>query len=102
MKAAYHYANAVEAVGFALRTIRPSLLFREIQAVKEFYTPGRLLSVLVDHFPDDLKGEWAQRRFANRAYQGSIDQRIYNWIQTNAHLHADQLYSHYLDYKDQV
>lgn len=100
MKAARAYAQAKEAVGFALRTIRPALMLREIQAISVFYSPGRLLSVLAAHYPDDLQVEWSQRASANRAYQGAIEQRCYAWIQANAHLYTKRLYHFYLDYKD--
>lgn len=99
MKAAAPYAKAKEAMGFALRSIRPALLLREIQAISMFYSPGRTLSVLLEYYSDDLKAEYYARRTANRAYQGAIEQRIYAWIEQNARLHADHLYQYYLNNK---
>lgn len=100
MKAVAAYAKAKEAMGFALRALRPALLLREIQVISQFYTPGRLLSVMARYFPEDLHADYARRMQVSNAHQGAIEHRCYEWIQANAHLYAERFHVFYLDHKD--
>lgn len=101
MKAAAAYARAKHACSVALRTIRPTLLFREIQAMSEFYIPSRLIATFARHYPDDLLTQFQTRRQHSRIEQGAIDARLYQWIEQNAHTYVQTLYDYYQSRKDE-
>jgi len=100
MKAAASYARAKHACAVALRTIRPVLLFREIQAMSEFYIPSRLIATFARHYPGDLFNQFQTRRQHSRIEQGAIDARLYHWIAQNAQTYIQTLYDYYQSQKD--